>query len=144
MDLNQVQGLLPENVRDMAQRIGLPATLVVIDRLGGTTWRVAEGRNVEGTAKRTALADLVGRDIEELLHREYAGEELYLARCHTALVYWRNLEINARFVQGVREGVTARTIAIELAREYSLSERWIWRIVKQHYPDTVEQGQLFH
>lgn len=144
MDLSQVEQLLPENVRDMAQRIGLPATLVVIDKLGGTTWRVAEGRNVDGNAKRTALADLVGCDVEELLHREYAGEELYLARCYSALMYWRNQEINARFVQGVREGVTARTVAIELAREYKLSERWIWRIVKQHYPDPAPQGELFH
>lgn len=144
MDFSQLQDLLPGNVRDMAQRIGLPATLVVIERLGGTTWRIAEGRNVEGEAKRAALADIVGSDIEELLHREYAGDEIYLARCHSALVYWRNLEINRRFEQGVREGVTARTVVAELAREYRLSERWVWGIVGQHYPEPVEQGRLFH
>ncbi len=143
MDLSQLQELLPENVRDMVARIGLPATLVVVDRLGGTTWRVAEGKTPEGEAKRAALADLVGSEIEELLHREYAGDEFYLARCHAAVQRWRNIEINQRFEQGVREGVTARTLVAELAREYKLSDRRVWDILKQHLPP-VEQGTLFH
>lgn len=143
MDLSQVKELLPRNVRDMAARIGLPATLMVVDKLGGTTWRIAEGRNPEGEAKRAALAELVGSEIEEQLHREYAGEEIYLARCHAAVLRWRNLEIHARFEQGVREGRTARDLVAELAREYRLSDRWVWEIVNQHLP-ALDQGQLFH
>ncbi|CDM42408.1 Mor transcription activator family protein [Ectopseudomonas oleovorans] len=143
MDLSQLQELLPENVRDMAARIGLPATLRVVERMGGTTWRVAEGRTPEGEAKRAALADIVGSDIEEMLHREYAGDEFYLARCHAAVLRWRNLEIHQRFEQGVREGLTARTLVAELAREYRLSDRRVWIILKEHLPP-VEQGTLFH
>lgn len=143
MDMSQLQELLPVNVRDMAQRIGLPNTLVVVERLGGITWRVAEGRNSEGEAKRAALAELVGSDIEEQLHREYAGEEIYLARCHTAVLRWRNIEINRRFEQGVREGLSARTLVAELAREYKLSDRWVWEIIN-HYIPPIEQGKLFH
>lgn len=143
MSLEQVQELLPPSVRDMAQRLGLPATLVVVEKLGGTTWRIAEGRNSEGEAKRAALAELVGSDIEEQLHREYAGEELYLAKCHAAVLHWRNIEINSRFEQGVREGITARTLVAELAREYKLSDRWVWEILKHPLPE-IEQGVLFH
>lgn len=143
MDLSQVKELLPRNVRDMASRIGLPATLVVVDRLGGTTWRIAEGRNPEGEAKRAALADLVGSDIEEQLHREYAGEEIYLARCHAALLRWRNLEIHARFERGVREGRSARDLVTELAREFCLSDRWVWQVLNTYLP-SPDQGGLFH
>lgn len=143
MDLNQVKDLLPRNVRDMASRIGLPSTLIVVERLGGTTWRIAEGRNPEGEAKRAALADLVGSDIEEQLHREYAGEEIYLARCHAALLRWRNLEIHARFERGVREGRSARDLVAELARDFRLSDRWIWQVLNTYLP-APDQPRLFH
>lgn len=145
MDLTQLQDLLPPNVQDMAQRIGLPATLVVVERMGGTTWRIAEGRTAEGEAKRAALADLIGSELEQLLHREYSGEEIYLARCHKALLHWRDLAIHQRFEQGVREGVTARTLVAELAREFQLSDRRIWDVLKHHPLSTsTEQGTLFH
>lgn len=142
--LKNLQELLPEHVRDMVTRIGLPATMRVVHHLGGITWRIAEGRTAEGESKRAALADIVGSDIEELLHREYAGEEIYVARCHLALLQWRNIEINQRFEQGVREGLSARSLVAELAREYRLSDRRVWIILKKHLPPLPEQGTLFH
>lgn len=53
VDLREVQDMLPDTVRDMAGRIGLPATLVVVEQLGGTSWRIAEGR--ARRAKRAGL-----------------------------------------------------------------------------------------
>ncbi|KSI64630.1 Mor transcription activator family protein, partial [Pseudomonas aeruginosa] len=104
VDLREVQDMLPDTVRDMAGRIGLPATLVVVEQLGGTSWRIAEGRARRGEARRAALAELVGSDIEEQLHTHYRGEEIYVARCHKALARWRDLEIVERFEQGLRDG----------------------------------------
>ncbi|MOA63176.1 hypothetical protein D3C78_1888090 [compost metagenome] len=54
----------------------------------------------------------------------------------------RDLEINAQFVQGVREGVSANTLVAELARTYKLSDRRIWEILKQPSPEAT--GDLFH
>ncbi|HEJ2930291.1 TPA: hypothetical protein SL238_002003 [Pseudomonas aeruginosa] len=131
VDLREVQDMLPDTVRDMAGRIGLPATLVVVEQLGGTSWRIAEGRARRGEARRAALAELVGSDIEEQLHTHYRGEEIYVARCHKALVRWRDLEIVERFEQGLRDGQTARSLLSDLARQYNLSDRWIWEIVNR-------------
>ncbi|WP_245216933.1 Mor transcription activator family protein [Pseudomonas aeruginosa] len=94
-------------------------------------WRIAEGRARRGEARRAALAELVGSDIEEQLHTHYRGEEIYVARCHKALVRWRDLEIVERFEQGLRDGQTARSLLSDLARQYNLSDRWIWEIVNR-------------
>ncbi|MDF5921437.1 Mor transcription activator family protein [Pseudomonas aeruginosa] len=136
--------MLPDTVRDMAGRIGLPATLVVVEQLGGTSWRIAEGRARRGEARRAALAELVGSDIEEQLHAHYRGEEIYVARCHKALVRWRDLEIVERFEQGLRDGQTARSLLSDLARQYNLSDRWIWEIVNRPSEPAPQQSTLFH
>jgi hypothetical protein len=140
--LEKMKAYLPTNVQDMAQRIGLPATLTVVENLGGISWHVAQGTDCRGAAKRTALAALVGDDIEVLLHREYAGDVLYLARCHTALIKWRNMEIIQRVEKGLREKKSLRTLMAELAREYELSDRWILAIISEATP-TTEQPDLF-
>ncbi|MDN6860720.1 Mor transcription activator family protein [Pseudomonas sp. CAN2814] len=144
IDLRQVQDMLPDNVRDMAGRIGLPSTLVVVEQLGGTLWRVAEGRARRGEARRAALAELVGSEIEEQLHAHYKGEEIYVARCHKALVRWRDLEITERFERGLRDGQTVRSLLNDLAREYSLSSRWIWEVVNRPSEPSPQQSTLFH
>ncbi|HCL4135763.1 TPA: hypothetical protein N2C26_000211 [Pseudomonas aeruginosa] len=144
VDLREVQDMLPVTVRDMAGRIGLPATLVVVEQLGGTSWRIAEGRARRGEARRAALAELVGSDIEEQLHTHYRGEEIYVARCHKALVRWRDLEIVERFEQGLRDGQTARSLLSDLARKYNLSDRWIWEIVNRPSEPAPQQSTLFH
>ncbi len=146
MDLSQLQALLPASVRDMAQRIGLPATLVVVNRLGGIPWLIAEGRGSRGRARRAALAKLVGNDIEEQLHTHYRGEEIYLPRCHLALLQVRNNEIILHFEQGLRDGRSARSLLVELARKYELSSRWVWEIVNQPSSDhsLAIQPTLFH
>ncbi|EMB5660455.1 Mor transcription activator family protein [Pseudomonas aeruginosa] len=141
-DLAHLQDQLPPQIQEMAARIGLPATLTVVSRLGGTTWRVAKGKTQGGEAKRAALAEIVGSEIEELLHREYAGEILYLAQCKAAGLQWRNMLINAHFEQGIRKGIPANTLVAELARENQLSDRRIWTILKQPLPPLPEQGRL--
>ena len=144
IDLRQVQDMLPDNVMDMASRIGLPSTLVVVEKMGGTLWRVAEGRASTGEARREALAELVGSEIEELLHMHYQGEEIYVARCHRALVRWRDLEITMRFEKGLRDGQTVRSLLNDLAREYKLSSRWVWEIVNRPSEPVPQQSTLFH
>lgn len=142
MKLEQMKAHLPQNVQDMALRIGLPATLTVVENLGGITWHVAQGTDCRGKASREELAKLVGADIEALLHREYAGDVLYLARCHNAIIKWRDIEINQKVEKGLHAGKSLRTLMAELAREYKLSDRWILAIVSRATP-TCEQPDLF-
>ncbi|MEN1529724.1 Mor transcription activator family protein, partial [Pseudomonas aeruginosa] len=71
-------------------------------------------------------------------------EEISVARCHKALVRWRDLEIVERFEQGLRDGQTARSLLSDLARKYNLSDRWIWEIVNRPSEPAPQQSTLFH
>nr|WP_241159836.1 Mor transcription activator family protein [Pseudomonas aeruginosa] len=66
-----------------------------------------------------------------------------MARCHKALVRWRDLEIVERFEQGLRDGQTARSLLSDLARKYNLSDRWIWEIVNRPSEPAPQQSTLF-
>ncbi|MEK2642133.1 Mor transcription activator family protein [Pseudomonas aeruginosa] len=144
VDLREVQDMLPDTVRDMAGRIGLPATLVVVEQLGGTSWRIAEGR--ARRAKRAGLRwpSWWATTSRNSSTRTIGGEEIYVARCHKALVRWRDLEIVERFEQGLRDGQAARSLLSDLARQYNLSDRWIWEIVNRPSEPAPQQSTLFH
>lgn len=145
MNLEQVKSLqaeLPQSVQEMVAVIGLNHTLNVVRALGGTTWRIAAGRGKEGEAKRAALAELVGSDTEELLHKYYVGDEVYLPRCTALVRKLRNIEIHQQFEHEVRQGRTARDSVSELARQHQLSDRHIWDILNLYIPVPEQQGLL--
>ncbi|MGI3158765.1 hypothetical protein [Pseudomonas aeruginosa] len=100
--------MLPDTVRDMAGRIGLPATLVVVEQLGSTSWRIAEGR--AWRAKRAGLRWPRWWAATSSGSTHYLGAKKLPARCHKALVRWRDLEIVERFEQGLRDGQAARSL----------------------------------
>ncbi|MGC6965592.1 hypothetical protein DZ958_030900, partial [Pseudomonas aeruginosa] len=54
------------------------------------------------------------------------------------------LEIVERFEQGLRDGQTARSLLSDLARQYNLSDRWIWEIVNRPSEPAPQQSTLFH
>ncbi|WP_265332412.1 hypothetical protein [Pseudomonas aeruginosa] len=64
-----------------------------------------------------------------------------MARCHKALVRWRDLEIVERFEQGLRDGQTA-VPAQRSCRQYNLSDRWIWEIVNRPSEPAPQQSTL--
>ncbi|MDT4856084.1 Mor transcription activator family protein [compost metagenome] len=140
MNLEQVKGLLPQQIRDIADVAGLPVALRLVEELGGTTWEFARGANRNGQIRVAALADLVGEEAAEVLTRHLGAERIYIPRCAVALRRIRDLEINRQFEQGVREGISANTLVAELARSYRLSDRRVWKILKQPLQAT---GQLF-
>lgn len=145
MNLTEEQlQLLPKTIHSMVQRLGLTNTLVVVEKLGGTTWRVAEGKNDDGKKQRQALANLVGEAIESELHRHYAGADLYVARCRLLIIDLRDAAIHQEFERLIREGISARAVVARLARQYQLSDRWVWEILNR-LPISAQtnQAQLF-
>lgn len=134
--------LLPETIRSMVQRIGLANTLVVVKKLGGTTWRVADGKTDDGRKQRKALADLVGEAIEAALHQHYAGADLYIAQCRALMTGLRDAAIHQEFDHLIRQGISARTVVTRLARQHRLSDRWIWEILNK-VPVSSPQTELF-
>ncbi|MFI8744506.1 Mor transcription activator family protein [Pseudomonas sp. NPDC077186] len=130
MQLEQVQALLPQQIHEIAQVIGLPGALRLVQELGGTTWEFAKGANRNGSIRVAALAEILGEEAASLLTQHLGGEKIYIPRCAAALRQQRDLEIHRQFEQAVREGVTANTVVAELARAYTLSDRRVWRILK--------------
>lgn len=144
MNLEQVRDQLPAQVLEIAQVVGMPAALRLVNELGGTTWEFARGANRNGQIKVAALADIIGDEAAQRLTTRLGGETIYIPRCDAALRRLRDLEIHRQFVQAVREGVGARVVVAELARTYKLSDRRIWIILDQVLPETPDNtGDLF-
>jgi len=119
---------LPESLRDIAETIGIAATLRLVEWRGGVRlWIPQELRAGE------PLAQVLGLEAAQRLIERYGCERIYLPRCARALREARNAEIRARY----RE-----CTASELAREYALTDRQIWRIVATSHRDRSGQQDL--
>lgn len=143
MNLEQVRACLPAQIREIAEAIGLPATQRLVEELGGTTWPVARGVNRLGIMRHEALTEIVGPEAADIMAKRWGNVPLYIARCAEPLRRLRDLEIHRQFEQAVREGVSSTTVVNELARTYGLSDRRIWKILKQA-PSLDMTGDLFH
>ncbi|MFL1552481.1 Mor transcription activator family protein [Pseudomonas sp. D47] len=141
MKIDQVKGLLPRQVLDIAEAIGIPATQRLVDELGGTTWPVAQGKRRLGIIRHEALVNVIGVEAAEIMAKRWANVQLYIPRCDAALRSLRDHDINTQFEQGVREGISANTLVAELARSNKLSDRRIWEILKT---PTDRAPDLFH
>lgn len=141
MNLDQVKGVLPRQVLDIAEAIGLPATQLLVERLGGTTWPVAKGVRRLGIIRHEALVGVIGVEAAEIMAKRWANVQLYIPRCDAALRAVRDFEINAIYVQGVRDGISSNALVAELARSNQLSDRRIWEILKT---PAGHQSDLFH
>jgi len=142
----QLQSLLPPSVHEVAAVIGMPATLRLVERFGGTTLPLPRGVNRRGNASLTALAKQIGEEPAHKLAHHCAGEPLYIPRCELALRRLRDHSICEQFEALVREGVTANKAVTQLALEYKLTDRWIWKILKTTPPNRMESETLdmFH
>jgi len=113
---------LPELAADMVARLGLADTLQIVERLGGLTVRIAVPHTPADKPPREPL--------ECALHRHYASEILYIPRCAQLLAQQRNRAIHGEFEALLRQGKSARSIVAQLARQFQLSDRRIWDILK--------------
>lgn len=141
MNLDQVKGVLPRQVLDIADAIGLPATQRLVEKLGGTTWLVAKGVRRLGIIRHQALVDVIGIEAADIMAKRWANVQLYIPRCDAALRAVRDFDINAQYVEGVRNGVSANALVACLALKHNLSDRRIWEILKT---PTDLQSDLFH
>jgi Mor family transcriptional regulator len=138
----QLQSLLPASIHEVATVIGMPATLRLVERFGGTTLPLPTGANRNGRIYLRALAKQIGDDDAQKLAHHCAGEPLYIPRCDAALRRIRDLSICDQFDVIVREGTTANKAVVKLALEYKLTDRWIWNILQKTTLDAFNQTSL--
>ncbi len=130
---------LPASVRELIAIIGLNETLDIVRKFGGTTLPMPVGGNINGRHTLYRLSEVIGEDSVSKMSLHYSGEPVYIPRCEKALRISRNSEIDAKFIEFMRQGMTANAAVSHLAHQYKLSDRWIWQIIKKHCePDSPE------
>jgi hypothetical protein len=116
---------LPSSVQTLIALIGLPLTLRMIDALGGTTLNLYRS---DACVER--LAATVGRDAAHAIIKFYGNTPVTVATCSKALVLVRNRDLLAKFDRLTQnEGRSARAAVTQIARDYGVHERTVWRVL---------------
>lgn len=123
---------LPKSLQAMVEAIGESATLALVEAYGGTTQRLPAVSNI-------ATHHFVGVIGEVLLHGLVravgASADVYIPKCVDGMRRQRDRKIVNAYLAGVK--VEA------LARENFLSDRQIWRILKETNMVDDRQESLF-
>lgn len=135
---------LPDTARQIVALIGLPDTILLVEKLGGTTFPMPVGKNAMGELRFNMLAEKVGADIAKKLCDHYAREKLYIPRCAEALLRVRNRIIHQQFDDMIRRGLSSNHAIALMAPEHKLSDRHIWNILKIHPDSYREQDMAQH
>lgn len=110
--------ILPGVLREMTGLIGLPATMQIVQRHGGT--RLWVPALIETLAPDHKLVKLVGMAAARTLSEQYGGETLEIPKAERALRAIRD--------KAIREQWPAKSQS-QLATEYNLTERQVRTIL---------------
>ena len=121
--------LLPKVLQEFVRLIGLPATMLLVEKFGGLRIYIPLNPSPDHH-----FAQLIGYDNLVRLAQVYGREDHFeLPKAARALTALRNAKIKAEY--------GPRSIR-QLAAEYSLTERHVTRIVGAE-ADNADQAQLF-
>lgn len=145
-DLEKVEHLLPDTLRQIAALIGYPATLKLIDAFGGTTFTFVKGLHPAGLKRLEQLLCIVGRDAAGALNAHFAGTEVYIPKAAAAMREVRN----QRFMRDIRalseQGLSTVKAVTKLCPEYGFSDRHAWDLLSRYKESGIlgsEQQNLF-
>lgn len=130
---------LPAMARELAEAVGLPAAVRLVEALGGTTYPIPKRETKRGELRYAYLAGLVGADAADKLVRRYGGTELYVPRCADALRHARDTAICREYDRLIAD-MSGNAAVQRLARAHSLSDRRIFGILKGTPAPTVDVG----
>lgn len=143
MKLEDVQHLLPEMAQLIADLIGLPKALKLIETWGGTTFPISKNKRRDGQIRYEALAEVVGVEAANILTGHFGGEVLAIPRCAVAMREVRDRMIRAEFDALTCEHPAVHAVN-QLARKYQMTERNVWMVLKKSDQVTdVKQATLF-
>jgi|GEM_PF-706481 len=127
---------LPKMAQDLIHALGFDTALNVIEQLGGASWRISYADN---SKERAAIEALIGKKAYMHLQNAFAGETLYIPKCHKALLAIRNQTIKTTLKQ-CADNVHSKTDKIrQLVREFKLSDRRIAQIAGENKPDNPQE-----
>jgi len=118
---------LPESAQRLVALIGLPATVVLVERHGGKELTLyARGDSVK------RLGEVIGPQAAERLQDYFGSEPFGVPRCTAALKNLRNTKIHATYdeLTAGPTGCSGRVAIHAIVEQFGLTERQIWRILK--------------
>lgn len=130
---------LPVVAQELAEAVGLPKALRLVETLGGTTFPVPKRETKQGELRFAVLADVVGVEAAEVLVRRYGSTDLYIPKCAEALRRLRDAAI-CREYDALIKSVSGNEAVQRLARSHRLSDRQIFNILKREPVSTVNVG----
>jgi len=134
---NETLHNLPAFARNLIEALGFDTALNVIEQLGGASWRISTNDNGK---ERKAIEARIGYHAWLKLQNAFAGETLYIPKCHKALLALRNKAIKTTLKQ-CADSVTPKTEKIrELVKQFKLSDRRIAQIASETKPDSPQAG----
>lgn len=120
--------LLPASARELAEVIGLAATLTLIEHHGGTRLYVPKRLTPDNDLIETIGASAAGDLVDT-----YAGDTIDVPRGLRAV----RAALYRRIVADYTDGATAA----ELALRHAKTERWIYAIVARHRAEAAARQQ---
>lgn len=128
MNVNKAESL-PEKLQDMAGLFGMSFVGQLLERFAGRTL-IIPAKSWEVPLSRELRA-LLGPDAFSCFLHTYGGTKIYIPTLRRAKVRARDMAINAERDELARKGLSERALVAVLAARHGLSERQVWRILKQ-------------
>ncbi|MGO4380354.1 Mor transcription activator family protein [Pseudoduganella sp. RAF53_2] len=118
---------LPPSAQRLVGIIGLPATLLLVDRHGGKALRLYKtGESIE------RLTEAVGAIAAGQLLNHFGSDPFTVPKCRDALNDVRNARIHREYDRLTQiEKRSGRDSVHCLVEQFCLSERHVWRVLKQ-------------
>lgn len=123
---------LPASLGQVIQAIGESATLALIETYGGTTQRLPAMRNIHEHHFIAQIGEVL---LTDLVKHMGASREFYVPKCADGIRKSRDISIVNSYLKGIK--------VEELARQHYLSDRHIWRILKETNMHEDKQERLF-
>lgn len=143
-DYADLQYLLPRSARELIAVAGLDVALQLIRQYPGTHFPIGKNAIRQGRILHAALTEIVGEKEAKLIEDAYSTQrKLWIPKCEGALLELRNRRIRKRFDQ-LTSTLPAYHAVTQLALEFKLTERTVWRILKQadKMPTEVDKVQM--
>lgn len=108
----------------LVRLIGEGAAMRIMDgkNLGGARFRFPKSECGLGAQAFAYLAEIVGMDKAKILCQHFGGDDIYIPK----MTHFHIQEQHRRIVRAYNGGASIR----ELVREFELSDRHIWRVLK--------------
>ncbi|ULJ61043.1 Mor transcription activator family protein [Wielerella bovis] len=150
-DFEKLLHLLPPSFASVVTIVGAEKGFLLYEKYRGTSFKIGQNKRKQGKVLHFMLAEVVGEDAATRLETALQGQrELYIPKCDALELALRNCAIREQFDELTTQKpypMLGNVAAKNLARQYDLTERWIWEIVNQTSaipePENSQQASLF-